>query len=49
MPPRDSAACAKGIRLTVGHLGTIVLLTLFGNLLCQSCADFSLNRSAIDF
>jgi len=29
-------------------LGTIVLLILFQNLLCQLCADFGLNRSAIE-
>jgi len=33
---------------TVGHLGTIVMLSLFRNLLCQLCADFGLNPSAIE-
>jgi len=36
------------LRLTVGPLGTIVLLPLFRNLLCQLCADFGLNPSAIE-
>jgi hypothetical protein len=34
--------------MDVGHLGTIALLFLFRNLLCQLCADFSFDPSAIE-
>lgn len=44
----DSLATMEISWLTVGHLDTIVMLSLFRNLLCQLCADFgSLNPSAI--